>query len=214
MGGTPVIRTVRRVIMKRETLLEKGYTEEQVTELLDLWHSSNANLTSENEKLKSDLGNANETISGLNQKVSSLSKMQEELNTIKQSQLSDEEKRKLALEDAEKAKREANVILNTAKAKEILSEVGGVDDAMLQAIVSDNSDATISNATNLLNLLKAREENVVKATTEKLSSLDVKPNPSNNLNQGTEMTWEKFDSLSSEEQNKFAEEHPDEFKNL
>lgn len=200
--------------MKRETLLEKGYTEEQVTELLDLWHSSNANLTSENEKLKSDLGNANETISGLNQKVSSLSKMQEELNTIKQSQLSDEEKRKLALEDAEKAKREANVILNTAKAKEILSEVGGVDDAMLQAIVSDNSDATISNATNLLNLLKAREENVVKATTEKLSSLDVKPNPSNNLNQGTEMTWEKFDSLSSEEQNKFAEEHPDEFKNL
>ena len=200
--------------MKRETLLEKGYTEEQVTELLDLWHSSNANLTSENEKLKSDLGNANETISGLNQKVSRLSKMQEELNTIKQSQLSDEEKRKLALEDAEKAKREANVILNTAKAKEILSEVGGVDDAMLQAIVSDNSDATISNATNLLNLLKAREENVVKATTEKLSSLDVKPNPSNNLNQGTEMTWEKFDSLSSEEQNKFAEEHPDEFKNL
>ena len=214
MGGTPVIRTVRRVIMKRDALLEKGYTEEQVTELLDLWHSSNANLTSENEKLKSDLGNANETISGLNQKVSSLAKMQEELNSIKQSQLSDEEKRKLALEDAEKAKREANVILNTAKAKEILSEVGGVDEAMLQAIVSDNSDATISNATNLLNLLKAREENVVKATTEKLSSLDVKPNPSNNLNQGTEMTWEKFDSLSSEEQNKFAEEHPDEFKNL
>lgn len=214
MGGTPVIRTVRRVIMKRETLLEKGYTEEQVTELLDLWHSSNANLTSENEKLKSDLSNANETISGLNQKVSGLSKVQEELNSIKQSQLSDEEKRKLALEDAEKAKREANVILNTAKAKEILSEVGGVDDAMLQAIVSDNSDTTISNATNLLMLLKAREENVVKATTEKLSSLDVKPNPSNNLNQGTEMTWEKFDSLSSEEQNKFAEEHPDEFKNL
>ena len=30
--------------MKREELLEKGYTEEQVTELLDAWHKANANL--------------------------------------------------------------------------------------------------------------------------------------------------------------------------
>ena len=44
--------------------------------------------------------------------------------------------------------------------------------------------------------------------------MDVKPAPSNNLNQDTQMTWEKFDSLSAEEQSKFEQEHPDEFAKL
>ena len=104
MGGTPVIRTVRRVIMKRETLLEKGYTEEQVTELLNEWHEANANLTKENEKLKSDVATMNDEIAGLNQKVSGLTQVEQEYNAIKQSQLSEEEKRKIALEEAEKRK--------------------------------------------------------------------------------------------------------------
>lgn len=199
--------------MKREELLEKGYTEEQVTELLDAWHKANANLAKENEQLKNDLGTANETISGLNQKVSGLSQVEQEYNAIKQAQLSDEEKRKLALEEAEKAKKEANIILNTAKAREILSEVGGVDENVLKSIITDDEKVTVDNATNLLNLIKTRDELKVKETTEKLSSLDVKPTPSNNLAQG-EMTWEKFDSLSADEQSKFAEEHPDEFAKL
>lgn len=200
--------------MKRETLLEKGYTEEQVTELLDAWHEANTNLTKENEKLKNDLGVANETISGLNQKVSGLTEVEAEYNAIKQSQLSEDEKRKLALEEAEKDRKEARTILNTAKAREILSEVGGIDDEVLLSIVTDDENATIKNATNLLNLIKTRAEKVEKETTEKLASMDLKPNPSNNLNPNQGMTWEKFDSLSADEQNKFAEEHPDEFANL
>ena len=199
--------------MKREELLEKGYTEEQVTEILDAWHKANANLSKENEKLKTDLGQANETISGLNQKVSGLSKVEEEYNAIKQSQLTDEEKRKLALEDAEKKQKEANKIYNTAKAREIFSEIGGISDEVLSSLVTDDEKTTVANATNLLNLIKTRDEAVQKTTTEKLTSVDLKPNPSNNLNQDV-MTWEKFDSLSSEEQIKFAEEHPDEFAKM
>lgn len=202
------------IIMRRETLLEKGYTEEQVTEILDAWHTANANLTKENEKLKSDLGSANETISGLNQKVSGLSKVEAEYNAIKQSQMSDEEKRKLALEDAEKARKEARKILNTAKAREILSEAGAIDEKVLNSIISDDEKTTIENATYLRDLLKSRDELKVKETTEKLSSIDVTPTPSNNLNQDTQMTWEKFESLSVEEQSKFQEEHPDEFAKL
>ena len=200
--------------MKREELLEKGYTEEQVTEILDAWHNANANLTKENEKLKSDLGTANETISGLNQKVSGLTEVEAEYNAIKQSQLTDEEKRKIALEEAEKDRKEARIILNTAKAREILSEAGVVDDNVLKSIITDDEKTTIENATNLRDLLKSRDEQKVKETTEKLTSLDVKPTPSNNLETGQGMTWEKFNSLSSDEQNAFAEEHPDEFANL
>ena len=200
--------------IERKTLLEKGYTEEQTTELLDLIHGLNANLTKENESLKADLATKNEEISGLNQKVTGLSKVQEELNSIKQSQLSDEEKRKLALEQAEQDRKEARIILNTAKAREILSPLGGIDEKVLNSIVSDDETTTINNATNLLNLIKTRDEQTVSKTTEQLSSIDVKPTPSNNLNQDTQMTWEKFESLSVEEQSKFQEEHPDEFAKL
>lgn len=200
--------------MKREELLEKGYTEEQVTELLDAWHKANANLAKENEKLKTDLGQANETISGLNQKVSGLTKVEEEYNAIKQSQLTDEEKRKLALEEAEKKQREANKIYNTAKAREIFSEIGGISDEVLSSIITDDEKTTVANATNLLNLIKTRDEAIEKTTTEKLTSLDLKPNPSNTSPQDNVMTWEKFDSLSSDEQMKFAEEHPDDFAKM
>lgn len=200
--------------MKREELLEKGYTEEQVTELLDAWHKANANLAKENEKLKTDLGQANETISGLNQKVSGLTKVEEEYNAIKQSQLTDEEKRKLALEEAEKKQREANKIYNTAKAREIFSEIGGISDEVLSSIITDDEKTTVANATNLLNLIKTRDEAIEKTTTEKLTSLDLKPNPSNTSTQDNVMTWEKFDSLSSDEQMKFAEEHPDDFAKM
>lgn len=200
--------------MKREELLEKGYTEEQVSELLDAWHKANANLSKENEKLKTDLGQANETISGLNQKVSGLTKVEEEYNAIKQSQLTDEEKRKLALEEAEKKQREANKIYNTAKAREIFSEIGGISDEVLSSIITDDEKTTVANATNLLNLIKTRDEAIEKTTTEKLTSLDLKPNPSNTSPQDNVMTWEKFDSLSSDEQMKFAEEHPDDFAKM
>ena len=200
--------------MKREELLEKGYTEEQVSELLDAWHKANANLAKENEKLKTDLGQANETISGLNQKVSGLTKVEEEYNAIKQSQLTDEEKRKLALEEAEKKQREANKIYNTAKAREIFSEIGGISDEVLSSIITDDEKTTVANATNLLNLIKTRDEAIEKTTTEKLTSLDLKPNPSNTSPQDNVMTWEKFDSLSSDEQMKFAEEHPDDFAKM
>ena len=193
--------------MKRETLLEKGYTEEQVTEILDLFHKNSSNISKENEDLKTQLDSANNKIAGL-------TKLEQELNTLKQSQLSDEEKRKLAEKETQENLYKSKIILNTAKAREILSQIGGVDDDVLSSIVSDNEEKTIKNANGLLNLIKTREERTISETTEKLSSMDVKPAPSNNLNQDTQMTWEKFDSLSAEEQSKFEQEHPDEFAKL
>ena len=193
--------------MKRETLLEKGYTEEQVTELLDLFHKNSSNISKENEDLKTQLDSANNKIAGL-------TKLEQELNALKQSQLSEEEKRKLAEKEMQENLYKSKIILNTAKAREILSQIGGIDEEVLNSIVSDNEEKTIKNANGLLNLIKTREERTISETTEKLSSMDVKPAPSNNLNQDTQMTWEKFESLSVEEQSKFEQEHPDEFAKL
>ena len=194
--------------MKREDLLEKGYTEEQVTELLDMFHKNSSNITKENENLKAQLDTANNKITGLTQ-------VEAELNAIKQAQLSEEDKRKLAEKETEENLKKSRVILNTAKAREILSELGTLDENVLNSIITDDEATTISNATNLLNQIKSIKEQTVTKTKEELASLDVKPNPSGASNQqDNTMTWEKFDKLSSDEQSAFAEEHPDEFAKL
>ena len=192
--------------MKRETLLEKGYTEEQVTELLDMFHKSNENITKENADLHTQLDTANDKIVGL-------TKLEAELNALKQAQLSEEDKKKLAEQETQKNLMESRIILNTAKAREILSELGGIDEAVLKSIVTDDADKTVANATNLLNQIKSIKAETVNQTKQELSSLDVKPTASNNL-ESPAMTWEKFESMSDDEQTKFAEEHPDEFSKL
>lgn len=193
--------------MKREELLAKGYTEEQASELLDMFHKNNANITKENADLHSLLDSANDKIAGL-------TKVEAEYNALKASQLSEEDKQKLAKAETEKNLRESRVILNTAKAREILAPLGGIDENVLNSIVTDNEESTIANATNLLNQINSIKEATVNATKESLTTVDVKPTPSNNLDTNVGMTWEKFEEMSDDEQSAFAEEHPDEFANL
>lgn len=193
--------------MKREELLEKGYTEEQASELLDMFHKNNANITKENADLHSLLDSANDKIAGL-------TKVEAELNALKASQLSEEDKQKLAKAETEKNLRESRIILNTAKAREILAPLGGIDENVLKSIVTDSEDSTVANATNLLNQINSIKEATVNATKESLTTVDVKPTPSNNLDTNVGMTWEKFEAMTDDEQSAFAEEHPDEFANL
>lgn len=200
--------------MKREELLEKGYSEEQVSELLDMFHKNNADLVKQNETLTNDLANANNKIAGLSEK-------EKELNSIKQAQLSDSEKMALKIkeiEEREKASQQreaqARKVLNEAKAKVILSEIGGVSDSILKSIVSDDENATIQNANDLLNQFKTFKEETINKTKEELSSANIKPNPSNTILDTSAMTWDKFTTLSIEEQSRFQEEHPDEFAKL
>lgn len=200
--------------MKREELLAKGYSEEQVTEILDLYHKNNANLIKQNESLTSDLETANNKIAGLTEK-------EKELNSIKQAQLSDSEKMALKVKEIEEREKiskqkeiEAQKVLNEAKAKIILSEIGGVSDSVLKSLVTDDEATTIQNANDLLNQFKTFRDETVNKTKEELSSLDIKPAPSNATQTNEGMTWEKFTALSDDEQSKFQEEHPDEFAKL
>lgn len=193
--------------MKREELVAKGYTEEQISELLDMFHKNNSNLTKQNESLASELASANEKIAGLTKK-------EQELNEMKQSQLTEAEKMALDRKEADKYLSESKKILNEAKARVILAEIGGVSDGVLKSLVTEDEATTIQNANDLLNQFKTFRDETVNKTKEQLSSLDVKPNPSNTNLQASSMSWEQFESLSEEEQVKFQEEHPEEFAKL
>ena len=193
--------------MKREELVAKGYTDEQVSELLDLFHANSSNITKENERLTAELDVAKNKIAGLTQ-------IESEYNTFKQSQLTEQEKTALKEKEINENLAKSRIILNSAKAREIFSEIGGIDENVLKSIVTDNEETTVANANALLSQIKNIKEQTVNKTKEELPKIDITPTPSNNLETETKMTWENFDKLSSEEQNKFAMEHPDEFANL
>ena len=194
--------------MKREDLLAKGFTEEQVTEILNMHHNESLQVNKENERLKGELASANE-------KVASYSNMEQEYNAYKQSQMTEQEKFEAMKKEAESNLAMSKRIRNEAQAKTILAEIGGVDEAVLNSIVSEDSDKTIANANALVNLVRAREEETMKKTKENIQNLNVLPNPSN-VPSGEKLikTFDDFDKLSYDEQVKFAEEHPEDFKNL
>lgn len=200
--------------MKREDWLAKGYTEEQVTEILDDWHKKNAEIAKENEKLKADLVTTQASLDDANGKIKGLSEKEAELNKLKQAQLSEEEKFALKQKEIDENLKQSRITLNTAKAKEIFSAVGGIDEDTLASVVTDDLEETIKRANNWVTKINDIKAETMTKTKEELSSLDTKPTPSNNLNAQDGMTWEKFDKLSSDEQLKFAEEHPTEFANL
>lgn len=200
--------------MRREELLEKGYTEQQVSELLDMFHKNSANLTKQNQDLASQLDTANNQIAGLKQTA-------QEYDALKQSQMTDSEKLQAKIKEIEEREKNAAKLLsesqrtlNESKAKVILSEIGGVSESVLKSLVTDDEQTTIQNATELLNQFKSFKEQTINKTKEELSSIDIKPTPSNTNQDAGAMDWEKFSALSDEEQIKFQEEHPDEFAKL
>lgn len=195
-------------MIKREDLLAKGFTEEQVTEILNIHHTESQQVNKENERLKAELVGANEKLAGY-------SNMEQEYNAYKQSQMTEQEKFEAMKKEAEKNLAMAKRVNNEAQAKAILAEIGGVDETVLNSIISEDSEKTIANANALVAMLKAREEQAIKKTKEDIQNLNILPNPSN-VPSGEKVikTFEDFDALSYDEQVKFAEEHPDEFNNL
>ena len=194
--------------MKREDLLAKGFTEEQVTEILNMHHNESQQVNKENERLKGEIASANEKLEGY-------SNMEEELKKFKEAQMTEQEKLEAIKKETEKNFAMSKRVYNEAQAKTILASIGGVDEEILKSIVTEDSDKTVANATALVNMIKAKEEETIKKTKENIQNLNVLPNPSNVPSGEKEIkTFEDFDALSYEEQVKFTKEHPEEFKNL
>lgn len=188
--------------MKREELIAKGYTEEQATELLNLFHAENNEIKANNTQLQKDLNIANQTITELN-------KAQVQLKQLQQAQMTDQEKLEAMKAETAKNLAESKRIVSKAQAKTIFAEIGGIDDAILDTLVSEDLTQTEANAKALVDLIKSRDEATAKKTKEDLANINVLPNPSNVQKGGddkSQMTKDEFNKLSREERTKIFQE--------
>ena len=190
---------------KREYWLEKGYTEEQVTEILNGFHESSKGL----QKELADIKAQNVTYANDN------ATMKTRLEEIDKANMSEQEKLEQMKKETLKNLSDSKKILNSAKAKEILTETGisGEElDKVVNSIVSEDEKLTIENATNIATIYKNIKEQTVKKTKEDLLNMNLKPNYSNKDSNNGIMTKEEFNKLSYNEQKKLKDERPEEYR--
>lgn len=187
---------------KREDWIEKGFSEEQTTDVLNEFHSLNKQIND----LQKELENSKEQ----SKKVQELEKQLDEIN---KSKMTEQEKINANLRESEEIKKKAQIALNTANAKTILAGYD-VDDEILSSIVIGDEQSAINKA----NLLKARfdtlKDNTSKQVREELSNLNAKPNPSNISNQDDRMTIDKFSKMTMLEQKQWKDSHLDEYHEM
>ena len=191
--------------MNRENIREilgEGATEEQITNMLNLYHNSNKTINDELNIYKAKINAYSD--------YDELKKYKED---VEKSKLTEEQRIEQLKKETDDNLKKSKLILNTAKAKDILAGIE-LDDDLINALVSDDFDKTVSNATKLKEKMENLKTETEKKTKEDLITTPVTPNPSNVIPDSGKMTMEKFMSLSIEEQNKFAEENPTEFEKL
>ena len=199
--------------MSREqakALLGENATDEQINALLNKFHE-------EQKELKDQIATMEKDNSNLKTKNAELQGYKTKIDEIEREKMSEAEKIQLAKEELAEKNRMADLRLNSIEAKSILIGAGVSDaeaEALVASIVKENKDETLKAANLLAAQFNSIKENTAKRTKEELSNIDIKPNPSNKVVDSETMTREKFFKLSQAEQNKFVEEHPDEFYKL
>jgi len=188
--------------MKREVLLEKGYSEEQVTDLLNMFHEQN--------QKNNDLQNEVNKLKGYETKFNEIQTQMDEIN---KSKMTEQEKIDAAKKEADDYLNKSRIIYNTAKAKEILAGYD-VSDELIQNLVNGDETSTINSANQLKSLLDDKIEKTAIKIKDEISNKDVKPTPSNIPQQDDTMTIEKFGKLSMTEQKQWKDAHLDEYHEM
>lgn len=188
-------------------ILGEGATEEVITNFLNNYH------VEESSKVK-DLENKINNLTQENSKYSDYDSIKKQLEDINKANMSEQEKLEEMKKETETNLKNSRIIVNTAKAKEILAGLD-LDDDTISLVVSDDETTTVNRANNLKTKFDTMKENVAKQTKEDLMSANLKPNISN-VNQNNDVidTFEKFGKLSASEQTKWINEHPGEFEKL
>ena len=193
--------------MKREDLLAKGYTEEQVTDILNTLHS----VSKDKDKQIADLQSEVLTKSEFETKYNAA---QHQLDEMNKANMTEQEKVEAMKKEAEKNLRNSKIIVNKAKAKEILSGLD-IEESLIDTLVSEDEQATINNANLLKNRFTTFKDTVEKQTRESITNLNVKPETTNVPQQDDGvMTLDKFYKMTNEEQIKFVNENPEAIQNL
>ena len=187
--------------MKREDLLAKGYTEEQVTDILNTLHS----VSKDKDKQIADLQSEVLTKSEFETKYNAA---QHQLDEMNKANMTEQEKVEAMKKEAETNLRNSKIIVNKAKAKEILSGLD-IEESLIDTLVSEDEQATINNANLLKNRFTTFKDTVEKQTRESITNLNVKPETTNVPQQDDGvMTLDKFYKMTNEEQIKFVNENP------
>lgn len=190
---------------KARKILGEEATEEQITNLLNSWHlDENAKVKELEEQINSLTATAN--------KYSDYDEIKKQLDEINKANMSEQEKLEAQKKEIENNLKQSRIIVNTAKAKEILAGLD-LDDELISLVVSDDADKTISSANKLKAKFDSQKENVAKETKESLINIDLTPSISN-VNQNEGMTLDKFGNMSAEEQIKWMNENPNGLENL
>ena len=180
--------------IKREDLAAKGYTEEQITDILNTYHKMGEEVKKANEAAKQ----SNTLVEGL----------QKQLDDINQANMTEQEKMAQKEREIETNLANSRKIYNKAKAKELLAGYE-IEDEIIDNLISEDENITISNA----NRFKSRLDTIIANTTKKvqdnIASRDVKPVASNIPQEDEGMTKEKFFKLPMSEQVKFKRENPE-----
>lgn len=191
--------------MKRDdikNILGENATEEQITNLLNAFHNSTKETKDKIEELNNKLS-----------KVSDYDTIKKQLDDINKANMTEQEKLEEQKKEIEQNLKTSRIIVNTAKAKEILAGEN-IDDKLIASLVNDNLDDTIAKANMFKETLTNLKESVEKKTRESLTTADLKPSITNVVQGEDVMTFEKFSKLSASEQEKFIAEHPEEFEKL
>lgn len=193
--------------MDRKTLLEKGFTEEQVTEILNGFHAEKQLLEAEKNRLSKELD-------AKIKEATELAGYKAQIAEIEKSKMTEQEQIAAMKKEAAENLKQSKIIYNKAQAKSILAAVGIEDEDIINDLTTSDESKTIEAATRIANRFKNMQEETAKKTKEQLANIDITPAGSNKPTDDNVMTWEKFSMLSAEEQDKFANEHPDEFEKL
>lgn len=187
-------------------ILGENATEEQITNFLNNYHLN------ENAKLK-ELQDQLDALKSENSKYSDYDAIKSKLTAIEQANMTEQEKLEQMKKEYESNLRESRIIVNKAKAKEILAGEN-IDDKLIDSFVNDNLDDTIAKVTMFKQTLTNLKDSVAKQTKESLVNADLKPSIPN-VNPNTDvMTLDKFGNMSAEEQNKWLQENPNGLDNL
>ena len=198
--------------MKRDDIkkiLGENATEEQISNLLNAFHEKESETKKQTDDTKKELDDLKKQLN----KYSDYDTIKKQLDDINKANMTEQEKMEEQKKEIAENLRQSRIIVNTAKAKEILAGES-VDEELLNRIVTDDTDTTIALANKFKETLNTLKTNVEKQTRESLSTQDLKPSITNVTQDGGAMTLDKFYDLSAEGQDKFIEEHPDEFNNL
>ena len=189
---------------KARQILGENATEEQVTNFLNEWHNEKKTETKQYET------QLNELQDKINQ-YSDYDEIKAKLDEINKANMSEQEKLEEQRKEIANNLSNSRKIYNKAKAMEILAGEN-VDEKIIDSLVTDNLETTMATINALKANLTTIKDSVANKTKESLSTLDLTPTMSN-VPQDT-MTFDKFNQLSAEEQEKFINEHPQEFENL